>query len=543
MTEKSFGLCLNELLKIFNINGSTLARGINVDSSLIYKWIRDKRVPSYNSSYINLITKFLCSNIYSSAQRNSINNLLREWSIKELYDESLDLDDIISKNLYESQGYSIEKFTEKRKVKETIHDYNIGHNSDVKNESLNAGYEYPQAPNHKENINIIYGHKNILYFALNMLEDAINITSIKDKNIFVTLNNNLDFLMKKDSFTLRWKSALIKALNLGWNVTYLINLNNNVDKVIAFIKDMRLIMNSPRFKIYYFRSEEKSFNLINELFIIKDFGTLVCFLSSKVNKLEHAFLFSSSVSTNILTTHFSSFFAACKPLFSYFPTQKLIKFQEKFAEVESMLGSRYCFKGDISTLSMPTGLYEKFLKLSNKTKEEIDNRVYLHNIRVNSFKEQIKYYKFKDIWFKESIEILVSKKKYAFDQYHILEDVIPTDEDIICHLENVIYMLESNKNFEIALIEQSKVDSVSKLYWMVKENSGILIETLKSDSKELFKFYDYDREINLFISEKSVIKAFENYFISIWNQIDNDNRDKEKVINWLREQISNLNPK
>ena len=42
---KNFGECLSELIKVFNLNGSRLAKGINVDSSLVYKWLRNERVP------------------------------------------------------------------------------------------------------------------------------------------------------------------------------------------------------------------------------------------------------------------------------------------------------------------------------------------------------------------------------------------------------------------------------------------------------------------------------------------------------------------
>ena len=55
---KTFGECLKELIEIFNLNGSILAKGINVDSSLVYKWLRNERVPSYNSTHIDSIANF-----------------------------------------------------------------------------------------------------------------------------------------------------------------------------------------------------------------------------------------------------------------------------------------------------------------------------------------------------------------------------------------------------------------------------------------------------------------------------------------------------
>ncbi|NLK35905.1 MAG: helix-turn-helix transcriptional regulator, partial [Gracilibacteraceae bacterium] len=71
---ETFGECLKKLLKIMNLKGSALAKGINVDPSLVYKWLRNERVPSYSSYHIDSITDFLMKCIINSFQHTKIIN-------------------------------------------------------------------------------------------------------------------------------------------------------------------------------------------------------------------------------------------------------------------------------------------------------------------------------------------------------------------------------------------------------------------------------------------------------------------------------------
>ena len=79
---ETFGECLKKLLKIMNLKGGTLAKGINVDPSLVYKWLRNERVPSYSSSYIDSIADFLMKCIINSFQHTKIANALRNTDLK-----------------------------------------------------------------------------------------------------------------------------------------------------------------------------------------------------------------------------------------------------------------------------------------------------------------------------------------------------------------------------------------------------------------------------------------------------------------------------
>ncbi|TAH60404.1 MAG: XRE family transcriptional regulator, partial [Gottschalkiaceae bacterium] len=72
-----FGECLKLIVSSLNITYNQLARGINVDPSLVSKWINNKRVPPYNSNHIQNIAKFISSTVSSSQQERNINEVMK----------------------------------------------------------------------------------------------------------------------------------------------------------------------------------------------------------------------------------------------------------------------------------------------------------------------------------------------------------------------------------------------------------------------------------------------------------------------------------
>lgn len=105
-TKMKFGECLNLLLSTFDISANRLSKAINVDSSLVNRWIHGKRIPPLSTSYITNISEYLSKNVLNSFQLKLLNDIF----LKVINDneESLSNKDKIQKILLESQGNSLE---------------------------------------------------------------------------------------------------------------------------------------------------------------------------------------------------------------------------------------------------------------------------------------------------------------------------------------------------------------------------------------------------------------------------------------------------
>ena len=546
---KTFGECLKELMGVFNLKGSILAKGINVDSSLVYKWLRNERVPSYNSAYIDLIANFFVKNIINSFQKENVTKALRECGFQISDGDLISISNAIHTCLLETQGYSIEIYNKKSidekretpsKVENLLKALDVDSTINGVSCQESTGFRLSDdMPWSSDNVKIIMGQQEVLYTALALLQSAPDRPDNNNDTILITLNSNMDLLPDYKEFNAEWKHALYKVLNKGWKIIFLVRLNNNVKRAIKIIEDMQLALATGKYYIYYLKKNADVFTA-SELVIVPQKGALYCFSSRLKNQVDSAFLLESKQSIELLSGHFFQLFSSAKPLLHSYPSQKSAEFQHMFAEIEENLGDRYAFKGDISTITIPMNVYEKYLKMTRKTEEEISLRLSFHRRRLEAFEAQIKHYKFRDIWFKESLEKLVNEKKYSFDQYYILENNIPDSKDIICHLENVVNMLESYENYEIAIVSKKDYENICKICWMIKENSSVFIEAVNPNTQEKNNHDCYNSEINLLISEKEVVNAFQDYFMMIWNEISYSNKEREKVVKWFRSQIDFL---
>jgi len=550
----TFGECLAAILNTLDLKCSKLAKEINVDPSLVYKWLRGERVPSYDTPYIELISNFISNKIINKYQRKAISDLLDKHSTEVPDIDSADLKDRIRLWLQEAQGYSVNlqkklKMQKKAKTKKTGHlDNESSISGFLKNIDENAKWNHYASMTNNEyslnknlycssdNIQVIYGHSEVLYSTLKLLKQANRKPCSNNERILITFNSEVDILPDDMGLRHNWIKALYDALSHGWSIIFLIRLNNNMQRTIKIIEDLQLLLSMGDFTIYYQKAND-DFYVLNDLCIVSNKGALLCFSSKIGHKVDRAFWYHEEESIDILTSFFFQQLTFAKPLLKSYPSHKTVEFQQALAEADEVPGDKYVFKNGLSTTTIPLSLYEKYLNFGNITSQELSYRIFLHGKRLESFETQVKYYEFKDICFIESLERLVNDKKYTFDEYYMLENGTPSKEDIAYHLEYLIHMLKKYDNYEIAFISKQNFNNLSDICWLVKRNSSVFIETLAKDKTE----NNNHIEMNFSITEKSIVNAFNDYFLKIWNHIPYENRNKKNSIDFLESLIKKCN--
>ena len=502
--DTSFGESLSTILKIFNINGSKLAKGINIDQSLLYKWLRNERMPAHNSPYINLIANYLSESFN--------NNPFIKESVAELFPDKADIKSEIHNMLNQAHIYSLYLKDHEKLV--------IKGNSNSKTNSLLQGL---QKEEHINKIRIIKGIEELLDSTL----DLINHASKKaPKNpILILLNSNMAYLDQYGSVSWRWRNALLDAIQKGWEVIFLIRLNDNIRRTMRLIEDMLATLSTNGFHVYYINTKFE-INVGNDLIIIPNVGALL-FLSSNIkDQVDSAFLFEATESIDILTGHFYQFFSFAKPLYATYSSQKHIEFQKMLTIAEGRPGDRLVYRGGHSTIIVPSDLYKKYLKKTIPQEEEISQRLDLHNKRIVAFESQINNYKFREIWFKESIQRLIFEKD---KERYILGNYIPDKDEIISYLKSIISMLQDHENYEVALVNRNDYQGFDGLSWMVK-GSYVFLEAIN----------DMKSERNLATTEENFVVAFHQYYQTIWDNIPQNDKDKQRVIDWINSLIQKV---
>lgn len=154
--------------------------------------------------------------------------------------------------------------------------------------------------------------------------------------------------------------------------------------------------------------------------------------------------------------------------------------------------------------------------------------------RLNAFLSNIQIYKYIDIYCEYCITDLVKHKKLYLYSYKGVEIIDMEDADIIEHLRNIIYLLQTYNNYHIGLIHKSTYGFLKNVnfYCLVKERNAVLFEVYKNPEST--------EEMYLSIEEPMFVNAFNEYFKEIWENISPINKNKKSIIEWIQNQINIL---
>lgn len=533
----TFGECLTAILHALDLKCTKLAREINVDPSLIYRWLREERVPSFDTPYVELISNYLAGKI-TDHHFEEVVELIGKRGMKA----PDDLSDTIRIWLQEAQAYSL-KQQKKAKMNRDKGDGNTSIASFLKHidakksaraSDVKSNFDHETAMNGdlhacNDNVQVIKGHKEVILSIIKLLKQAHRVPESSQDKILLTFNTEI---ILDEELHARCTRALYDALSYGWRIILQVKLNNNIHRTMKVIENMQILLSKGNFDVYYSMFDDPA-PIFSEVCVIPHVGAMLCLCSKIGKQVDRAFWYHEKDSIDMLSTYFFQHLTLTKPLLKSYPSQETAEFQQAVAEAEAALGDRYIFKNGLSTITIPLDLYEKYIKQGKGTSQEVSYRKFLHRKRIESFETQVKHYEFKEICFIESLERLVKARKYSFDEYYILGDTVPDTEDIVCHLENAINMLKKYDNYEIAFVSKKAFNNLSNIFWLVKGNLSVLIETLNI-GKKVFDNKRVNAEKNFIITEKSIVNAFHDYFLKLWSDIPDENKSKRNAIQVLQ---------
>jgi hypothetical protein len=220
------------------------------------------------------------------------------------------------------------------------------------------------------------------------------------------------------------------------------------------------------------------------------------------------------------------------PLIDYYTNDNVDKYQEVLNNSEESIGDRLTLQYGFNIITMPDDLYLRVLKRHNIPHEKIQTIINHHKIRLQSFFTNIRHYTYKDIYTTESIINLIKHRKFCFYCREGLTIVNLETDELITLLQNLVYMLKTFENYNIAFLDKKSNRMTNYISCTIKELNTVLFES--------YSFENGIPELRLAIKEPMIIKACEEYFREIWNSISPIYKEKNEIINWLLNHIKLL---
>lgn len=529
MANMKFGECLKLLLSILGISMNQLSKAINVDNSLVNRWIHEKRTPLYNTTYIERISEYSSKNVNNTFQVQHLNGLFTDICKNSSSEDSIK--EKIIKILSEAQGYSIE--CKKNKQITNFADKD-NFKSEFSDELLCDPSELIGLSSEDK---IVTGSSNIFNASNHLLKAAASQNCRSNNTIYISLINDVNMADVQFSDLIHWREIIIEAIRNGWNVIFFIRLNNNIDRIIKLINLAKSLVKTGKFNPYYLKRYD-IFSTGRENLCVPGVGALSCFSTKPLSGVDCAFYLKTKAAVDIIENYFKVLLATCaQPLFNYYQVNNSLEFYHNLVKNEESIGNRILYKYCFSILTIPRNLYIRILKRIGLSHHEMIISQECYEKRLKAFLVNIQNYEYKDIYFYESVIQLIKHKQFYF-YYHMGVKLIDLEvEDIIEILHNIICLLKSYKNYNIAFTRQytDSISTINEFYCVVKERQAVLLEIYEPTKSMPL--------VQLSIEEPMVVKAIEEYFAEKWEQIAPINKDKNEVIRWIQSQIELLENK
>ncbi len=530
LNKMTFGKFLKLLLATLNVPMSHLAKAINVDSSLVSRWVHEKRLPSYAASYLDNIAEYLSRKVMNTYQIKLLD---------ELYYDSIGYDNIkditnrekIRTLLYNSLNYSIECKKKEKGIS------NISKSKKQITVNVNA-IDMPQMSitnfiDLSGNDKLIYGISNIFSTVITMLEMASKYKRKNNNIIYFTLFNGLDISFLSNNRIGYIQELLQKVLENGWTVYFLLQLNNNTERLFQFIHFLLPIGVTENINVFYFNKYNISL-LGNEIYIISGIGALSCYPANQSMVINCGFYLKNKsaidVFTNYLNLHIHN---NANSVLKYYPKDMNEEYHDSLSEIMRKPGNQFNYN---CMYYLPEKLYRKFLRKTKLSQEEKLRSLQHYKKQWNSIITNLENYKCSSIYFSESLELLINNHILCLYTYSGVEKVKLGVQDMIEYLQHIIQFIMTYDNFHVAVIFQdTNLVKNNKYSYIIKERRAVYFNSFGS--------FESTAEVRLSIEEPMTVKSFTEYFNMVWEKISPINKDKAEIVTWLQSYITILDKK
>lgn len=514
-----FGECLRLMLTSLDISGNRLSQAINVDSSLVSRWLNEKRVPSYRSNYIEEISKYFSANILNSFQEERLNCVID--AVCGTLETDACLKERILKTLLEAQGYSLEC---KKRVMDNSQKPISGAPF-----SLNSPLPLSD-PLFKGQI--VWGTANILHIGIDLIRSAVQFFPGKnsEKNIYISYNTDWLPAEYQENFN-DWKNALMAATRHGWNIVFLLRLDYSLVHIQNFINSVKLIAASGKLKIYYLTH----YNIPpigREELIIPSLGALSCYSTKSSSTIDCAFFIQDRPAVNALSDYFIKTLSAfARPLIRYYTPKEDIEYKQLLKVNGRSPGKRFFYKKEFGLLTQPPELYQKLLKKKGPLESAAEDLDF-YNENLNHFLANVKNNDYYNIYPLDIIDRLIQTKNVHLYRCGQIGLVKMNHQDIIDQLTYIIRLLQTYDHYHIGFIDLKQIETTAPYFVIIKEgNYGILD-------------FDYctaeSLHIRFAINEPMIVQTLQVYFIDLWDKIAPIYKSKKDIIQWLQGKINSL---
>lgn len=526
----SFANRLNQLMNTFSINNSKLAKGIDVDPSLVSRWRTGNRCPASNSPHIPAIAAFFLELDCQPFQKDFMESvLLSGGGISSSHSKSRKLQALMQwlradqKSENRSSGTKAKKRAGQTDLITPIIPQLLASNPD------NYGNLPIQSiQGHLMEYELFVGREGKRQAVLHFLTTVIN--SSYPLDLLLCSEEDITWMTEDASFLLRWAMMLKELIDRGHKVTIIHIVNRDSSEIMSILNYwIPLHLYGTIHSFYYPKYIELPIK--QTYFITKGISAIVSYDTHEAQLENFTFYFKDAFVTRVFEKNMQFYLSQCKSLVKSFTETEWLDLLEYWQTVNAQPGCMYTLSGSLNSLLMPEAICEKYNSRLGK-ENALRHRKLIKTMKEH-MKSNLQAFRHCDILPVGLLDQMIHQRSYIHTDVKFLghDQVKLTVPEIILYLENIIDTLRADDHYELYLTNQLPGLEALDMNISFKENIAASFYTNAAVRNNY---------AGVVVDEGNIIQALVYYFDDYIQQIPSSNRNKKEVIRKLERTVSVL---
>jgi transcriptional regulator with XRE-family HTH domain len=512
----SFGGYLNTLLTERNLTPRDLANLLELDLSLVYKWLRGERTPRFNSGHADRIA------------------------------EALQLPPTERQTLFQSQVRSLRERPAHRSFpapRSRFVSAPVDALIDHRTKSLPGRAPTPRGVKSSTKTpveGVVRGPRATLEAAVEILATAPPPRSL-EQTIQLTWQGEGALDPFNPPFGTDWVYEMRGALARGWKVKQIWRLNRDISRSVTLVQTMLDLVGAGAYESFFIPKHE-TLQTPYDMLIVPDHAAALFLATADSSTVDSAVVTRDPAQIALYSAHFELLAKSVQPLMESYPRRLVGLFDKVQAESELRSPGRLFVKYSPSVMTEPadfnneTSFVAERMRDMGFTGTALTHRLERRRERQMALLAHAETTDYRDICTMQSIEDIVSPGWYLENA-----EIRPTKGAPVAerrqHLENAIAVLERYPHFQLALLDEDEAHELKvtrETMWEALGEERVLINACSIDSDDQPVYMD------ITLDEPSIVAAFVNYYESLWQRIAQEHRDKKWVIAWLKKRLRDI---
>jgi len=500
---------LDFLMNITKTSNSTLSLYTSLDASHISRLRRGQRALSKNGDYARSMASYFAKRCVEDYQHKALCDAL---NLNHFSADDPQLPDLIlswfldeERSGLQSVDSFLANFSAFKAKKSPLPDP----------EAAETEVTYP-----RPETSVYFGISGKRQAAIQFLTDVVACPN--PQTLLLFSDEDMDWQTGDRNFTAQWASLMVQMISRGNRIKIIHTVSRDLDEMLNAISQwMPLYMSGAIEPYFYPKKRDGIFK--KTLFIAPASAAVVSSSVGSMQEQAAIHLFRNSRTIASFQEEFNQYLALCRPLMRVYLARDQEAYLANLLEFEKESADTLITSESISLLTMPEVVANSIVR-----RQQLENPDFFTHSRqrAENFHRTLRHNSITEIIHLPDLTSLQQGKiKISFSDLFFQRSVYYTAEEYLNHLENIIRLLETCKNYHICL-DMNMKDPGYVVY--VKEERGALVAKTSTPP------------VILSVDESNMSAAFWNFLQHMIAEKSIGNPDNRENAKKLRDYVKRM---